>query len=53
MTYHTDFEKALKQLDGWIKAPIRGKAVVYAGTFENTAGEIKLLNYTHVDDVLK
>ena len=52
MTYHADFEKALKQMDGWVKETILGKAVAYAGTLENTAGEIKLLNYTHLDDVL-
>ena len=52
MTYRTDFEKALKQMDNWIKEPIAGKTVVYAGTLsENTAGEIKLLNYAHLDDV--
>ena len=48
MTYHANFEKALKQLDGWVKEPVRGKAVVYAGSFENTAGEVKLLNYSHL-----
>lgn len=53
MTYHKDFEKALKRIDEWIKAPVDGKAVVYAGNFENTAGEIKLLNYTNMDEVLK
>lgn len=53
MTYHADFEKALKQMDSWIKSPVEGKAVVYAGTLENTAGEICLLNYAHLDDVLK
>lgn len=53
MTYHKDFEKALKQIDEWVKAPVDGKAVVYAGNFENTAGEIKLLNYTNMDEVLK
>ena len=51
MTYRTDFEKALKQMDNWIKEPVAGKPVVYAGTLENTAGEIKLLNYAHLDDV--
>lgn len=48
MTYHADFEKALKQMDGWLNEPVLGKAVVYAGSFENTAGEIKLLNYAHL-----
>ncbi|EEC94924.1 hypothetical protein PRABACTJOHN_03659, partial [Parabacteroides johnsonii DSM 18315] len=52
MTYHADFEKALKQMDGWVKESVLDKAVVYAGKLENTAGEIKLLNYTHLDDVL-
>lgn len=53
MTYHKDFEKALKRIDEWVKVPVDGKAVVYAGNFENTAGEIKLLNYTNMDEVLK
>lgn len=53
MTYHKDFEKALKRIDEWVKAPVDGKAVVYAGNFENSAGEIKLLNYTNMDEVLK
>lgn len=53
MTYHKDFEKALKRIDECVKAPVDGKAVVYAGNFENTAGEIKLLNYTNMDEVLK
>lgn len=53
MTYHKDFEKALKRIDEWVKTPVDGKAVVYAGNFENTAGEIKLLNYTNMDEVLK
>ena len=51
MTYHADFEKALKQMDGWLHEPVLGKAVVYAGSFENTAGEIKLLNYAHLLDI--
>lgn len=53
MTYHADFEKALKQIDGWINEPVLGKAVVYAGSLENTAGDIKLLNYTHLHDILE
>lgn len=53
MTYHEDFEKTLKQMNNWIKVPIEGKAVVYAGTLENTTGKISLLNYAHLDDVLE
>lgn len=53
MTFHSDFEKTLKQMDAWVKEPVEGKAVVYAGTLENTAGEINLLNYTHLDSILE
>lgn len=53
MTYHADFEKALKQMDAWIEEPVLGKAIVYAGSLENTAAEIKLLNYTHLHDILE
>lgn len=52
MTYHSDFEKTLKQMDKWIKGHVEGKAVIYSGQLENTAGAIKLLNYTHLNDIL-
>ncbi len=52
MTFHTDFEKALKQMDGWVNEPVLGKAVIYAGALENSAGDIKLLNYTNLDIAL-
>ena len=44
--------EALKQMDNWIKEPILGKAVIYTGTLENTAGNINLLNYAHLDGVI-
>ena len=53
MTYHADFEKALKQMSGWVSEPVLGKAVIYAGSLENTAGEIKLLNYRHLYNILE
>ncbi len=53
MTYHADFEKALKQMSGWVSEPVLGKAVIYAGSLENTSGEIKLLNYRHLHDILE
>lgn len=53
MTYHADFEKALKQMSGWVSEPVLGKAVVYAGSLENAAGSIKLLNYRHLHDILE
>lgn len=52
MTYHVDFEKALKQMDGWINEPIL-KTVIYAGSLENNTGEIKLLNYANLYDILE
>lgn len=45
MTYHQDFEKSLQQIGHWVKEPIAGKAVVYAGTLENPKSEIRLLKY--------
>ena len=47
-TYHKSFEKTLRQIDSWIKEPVRRKVVVYAGDFENTAGEVEVLNYRHL-----
>lgn len=52
MTYHVVFEKALRQMDEWIKGSVEGKAIVYAGSLENTAGDVSLLNYAHLDSVL-
>lgn len=53
MTYHADFEKSLKQMAGWVGEPVLGKAVVYAGALENSSGEIKLLNYSHLGGILE
>lgn len=53
MTYHPNFEKSLKQMEKWINEPVIGKAVVYAGLMENMEGEIKLVNYTHLDEILE
>jgi predicted AAA+ superfamily ATPase len=50
MTYNTDFEKTIKQLSSWVNVPVLSKSIVYAGSFENTAGEIKLLNYRHLEE---
>ena len=51
MTYQSDFAKTLKQLPQWTGTPIARRAVVYAGDFENTAGEIELLRYDHVEQL--
>ena len=48
-TYSPSFEATLKKLSGWIKTPLRRKVVVYAGDFENTAGDVKVINYKHLE----
>ena len=52
MTYSSSFEKALTQIEGWIKTPISTKAIVYSGDFENTSGNINLINYRHISAIL-
>ena len=52
MTYSSSFEKALTQIEGWIKTPISKKAIVYSGDFENTSGNINLINYRHISSIL-
>lgn len=47
-TYNRSFEDSLRKLDKWIKTPVARKAVVYAGTYENTSGEIQLINYRNM-----
>ncbi len=48
MTYTKDFEKTLRKLPEWIKTPIKRKAVVYDGDFENNAGEVEIVNYRNL-----
>ena len=52
MTYSSSFEKALTQIEGWIKTPISKKAIVYSGDFENMSGNINLINYRHISSIL-
>lgn len=52
MTYNSHFEKGLRQIDSGVKEKVEPKAIVYAGEFENTVGNIQLLNYTHLDKLL-
>lgn len=52
MTYSSSFEKTLTQIEGWIKPPISKKAIVYSGNFENTSGDINLINYRHISSIL-
>lgn len=52
MTYHTSFQRHLSQLPEWINTPVTSKAIVYTGDFENTAGDIRLINYRHLHQYL-
>ncbi|MBO4690291.1 MAG: ATP-binding protein [Paludibacteraceae bacterium] len=47
MTYQPAFVKSLQRLPEWTTTPIRCRAVVYAGDFENTVGDIKIVRYNH------
>ena len=51
-TYHPSFEKTLRQITEWVETPVAKKAIVYAGDFENTEGNVKLLNYKHLAGLL-
>ena len=52
MTYNSSFEKTLALIESWIKTPVRKKAVVYSGDFENTTGNINLITYRHIASIL-
>ena len=52
MTYHPSFEKHISKLSEWIKTPVSKKLIVYSGDFENTAGDINLINYRHLQEHL-
>lgn len=48
MTYTPAFEKTLKKMPEWLNTPVVTKSVIYCGTLENSAGEVKLLNYKNL-----
>lgn len=48
MTYHSSFADSITKLSEWINTPIKNKMIVYTGDFENTAGDVKLINYRHL-----
>jgi len=48
MTYHSSFADSLIKLSDWIKTPVVRKIIVYTGDFENTASDIKLINYKNL-----
>ncbi len=45
MTYTKSFEKTLKKLPEWLNDPVSRRGIIYNGDFENTAGDIEVLNY--------
>ena len=51
-TYNTDFEKGLKVFNKIFGEKTRNKAIIYAGSLENTVSDIKLLNYKQMDVIL-
>lgn len=51
-TYTAEFEKSLKKIQDYVKTPVARKIVVYAGDFENTAGDIKVVNYKNLSSVI-
>lgn len=51
-TYHVDFEKGLKVISKAFPGRIDSRTIVYSGTFENTAGDIKLVNYKNIEKVV-
>lgn len=51
-TYTAEFEKSLKKIQDYVKTPVTRKIVVYSGDFENTAGDIKVVNYKNLSSVI-
>lgn len=52
-TFNTDFEKGLKVMKKVFENRIDSKTIVYSGTFENTAGDIRLINYRNIGKILR
>ena len=52
MTYHTSFNRHIARLQDWVNIPIVRKIIVYTGDFENTVGDIQLINYQHLQQYL-
>lgn len=48
MTYNSEFAKTIKRAESLISEPISEKTIVYAGNFENTSAQVKLLNYKNL-----
>ena len=51
-TYTDAFGKSLKKIQDYVKMPVAKKIIVYAGDFENTAGDIKVVNYKNLSSII-
>lgn len=51
-TYHQDYEKGIKAFCKEFGDKVEDNAIIYAGDLENTTREIKLLNYSHLHEIL-
>ena len=49
MTYTQEFGNTLKKISGWLTTPVVKKSIIYNGDFENTAGDIEIINYRHLN----
>ncbi|MDR0296081.1 MAG: ATP-binding protein [Prevotellaceae bacterium] len=48
-TFHPEFEKGIKVMDKVFGARLQHKTIIYTGSFENTSGDIQLLNYKNLN----
>lgn len=51
MTYNSQFEKGLNQIDSGIKEKVDPKVIIYTGDYENSTSNIQLLNYKHFNQL--
>lgn len=52
MTYDPSFESSLKSLTAWVGTPVKEKAVIYNGDFQNEAGVVKIVNFRSMNHLL-
>lgn len=48
-TYNVEFEKGLKVIEKTFINRIDNKTIIYSGSFENGAGDVKLINYKNLN----
>ena len=52
ITYDLSFETSLKSLPSWVGTPVKEKAVIYNGDFQNEAGVVKVVNFRSMNHLL-